>query len=129
LRERRTRPLSFSGTASGISPHDSTATADILKPEIGERGDLDLSQSVENEHLCMKLTAALGLPAAHTHIVAFPGKQVLVIERFDRGWTGDDRLLHLPQEDCCQALSFPPTSKYESDGGPGIIDILFLKSL
>jgi serine/threonine-protein kinase HipA len=107
-------------------PHDSTATTHILKPQIGERGDLDLSQSVENEHLCMKLTVALGLPAAHTDIVAFAGKRVLVIERFDRRWTGDHRLLRLPQEDCCQALSFPATSKYESDGGPGIIDILKL---
>ncbi|MFZ0634476.1 MAG: HipA domain-containing protein, partial [Candidatus Acidiferrales bacterium] len=28
------------------------------------------------------------------------------------------------QEDSCQALSVPPTLKYESDGGPGITDIL-----
>ena len=26
----------------------------------------------------------------------------------------------MPQEDCCQALSIPPSRKYESDGGPGI---------
>ena len=29
-------------------------------------------------------------------------------------------------EDCCQALSVPPTLKYESDGGPGIASILRL---
>ena len=45
-----------------------------------------------------------------------------------RIWTRDDRLLRLPQEDCCQALSVPPSRKYQSDGGPGIVDILeFLK--
>jgi serine/threonine protein kinase HipA of HipAB toxin-antitoxin module len=26
----------------------------------------------------------------------------------------------LPQEDCCQALSVPPSRKYESDGGAGM---------
>jgi serine/threonine-protein kinase HipA len=29
-------------------------------------------------------------------------------------------LLRVPQEDCCQALSVPPSRKYESDGGPGV---------
>jgi serine/threonine-protein kinase HipA len=32
-------------------------------------------------------------------------------------------LLRLPQEDCCQALSVPPSRKYESEGGPGIREI------
>jgi serine/threonine-protein kinase HipA len=36
------------------------------------------------------------------------------------------RLLRLPQEDCCQALSVPPPRKYEPDGGPGIRQILEL---
>ena len=56
----------------------------------------------------------------------FGGTKALVIERFDRRWTKDKRLLRLPQEDCCQALSVPPTRKYQSDGGPGMIQILDL---
>jgi serine/threonine-protein kinase HipA len=51
---------------------------------------------------------------------------VLVVERFDRLWTRDNRLLRLPQEDCCQALSVPPTRKYQADGGPSIADVLEL---
>ena len=102
-------------------PHGTTATTHILKPEIGPREDgIDLSLSVENEHLCMALVAALGLPAAKTEIARFSDKKVLVIERFDRRWTRDNRLLRLPQEDCCQALSVPPTRKYENQGGPGM---------
>jgi len=50
----------------------------------------------------------------------------LIVERFDRLWTQDKRLLRLPQEDCCQALSVPPTLKYQGDGGPGIENILRL---
>jgi serine/threonine-protein kinase HipA len=122
--QEKTALLSLNGRWN--IPHGNTPTTHILKPQIGQRGDLDLSHSVENEHLCMRLTAALGLPTAPTEIMEFGGKRVLVIERFDRRWTGDHRLLRLPQEDCCQALSVPPTLKYESDGGPGIADILQL---
>lgn len=98
-------------------PRGTTATTHIMKPQIGLLpGGIDLTQSVENEHLCMRLTAALGLPSARTEIADFGGARVLVIERFDRRWTKDKRLLRLPQEDCCQALSVPPTRKYETDG-------------
>ena len=107
-------------------PHGNTATTHILKPQIGRREGLDFSMSVENEYLCMQFTAALGLSTAKTNMMELGGKRVLVVERFDRLWTGDGRLLRLPQEDCCQALSVPPTLKYEADGGPGIGDILTL---
>lgn len=108
-------------------PHGITATTHIFKPQIGKLPNgIDLSQSIENEHLCMRLTAALGLPTAQTQMREFHGKRALVIERFDRRWARDGRLLRLPQEDCCQALSVPPPRKYEHDGGPGIRDILEL---
>lgn len=107
-------------------PRGSTPTTHILKPQIGRHGGIDLSQSVENEHLCMQLLSALDLPAAATRVVDFGDQRALVIERFDRRWTRDGRLLRLPQEDCCQALSIPPSRKYESDGGPGVVDVLEL---
>lgn len=107
-------------------PRGSTPTTHILKPQIGRHGSVDLSKSVENEHLCMQLLRALGLPAAATRIADFGDQRALVIERFDRRWTRDGRLLRLPQEDCCQALSVPPSRKYESDGGPGMVDVLEL---
>ncbi len=109
-------------------PHGSTATTHIIKPQIGRRGNVDLTQSVENEFFCMQILIALGLPTAATQITDFDDQRALVIERFDRKWTSDGRLLRLPQEDCCQALSVPPSRKYQSDGGPGISGILeFLK--
>ena len=107
-------------------PHGATATTHILKPRIRERrGGVDLSDSVENEYLCMKLAGALGLPVAPVEIHTFAGEQVLVVERFDRLWTRDNRLLRIPQEDCCQALAVPPALKYEPEG-PGMADILNL---
>jgi serine/threonine-protein kinase HipA len=108
-------------------PHGSTPTTHILKPQIGPlKSGIDLSRSVENEHFCMELAREFGLPTAKTTMVDFKDQRVLVVERFDRQWTRDKRLLRLPQEDCCQALSVPPTRKYQTDGGPGIEQVLGL---
>jgi serine/threonine-protein kinase HipA len=110
-----------------LKPYGTTPTTHILKKQIGRLPNgLDLSNSVENEYYCLKLARAFGLPVTNAEIHIFGGTKALVIERFDRHWTKDKRLLRLPQEDCCQALSVPPTHKYESEGGPGIIQILDL---
>lgn len=106
-------------------PHGTTATTHILKPSIGQRPDgIDLSDSVENEHLCLRVMAALGMPVAHSEMARFGQRKTLVVERFDRQWTKDARLLRLPQEDFCQARGVAPAFKYEADGGPGMAAIL-----
>ncbi|WP_095090001.1 type II toxin-antitoxin system HipA family toxin [Mesorhizobium sophorae] len=108
-------------------PVGTSATTHILKPQIRQLPNgIDLSNSVENEYLCLKLLAAFGAPSADAEITDFGERRTLIIERFDRRWTRDNRLLRLPQEDCCQALSFPPTRKYQSDGGPSMRSILEL---
>jgi serine/threonine-protein kinase HipA len=107
-----------------IEPTGTTPTTHIIKPQIGKLPNgMDLSDSVENEHFCLKLLEGFGLPVAKTEIANFGAQKALVIERFDRRRTKDGRLIRLPQEDCCQALSVPPTTKYQSDGGPGIVEI------
>ena len=107
-----------------VEPTGTTPTTHILKPAIGTLPNgMDLSDSIENEHFCLRLMAAFGLPVARTEITTFAGIQALVIERFDRLRARDGRLIRLPQEDCCQALSVPPTRKYQSEGGPGIVEI------
>ena len=110
-----------------MRPHGTTPTTHILKPQIGTLPiGVDLSNSVENEHLCLRLMAAFGLGAASTEIADFGQRRVLVVERFDRRLARDGRLIRLPQEDCCQALGIPPTLKYQNDGGPGIVKVLDL---
>jgi serine/threonine-protein kinase HipA len=110
-----------------LKPHGTTPTTHIFKKQIGRLPNgLDLSNSVENEYYCLKLAAAFSLPVNKAEIHMFGGTKALVIERFDRRWTKDKRLLRLPQEDCCQALSVPPTRKYQSEGGTGIIQVLDL---
>jgi serine/threonine-protein kinase HipA len=108
-------------------PFGTTATTHIFKPSIGRLPNgVDLTDSVENEYFCLKTIAALGVEAAKPQMMTFGDRRVLVVERFDRRWTADGRLLRMPQEDCCQALSVAPTRKYQSDGGPGIVQILQL---
>ena len=108
-------------------PRGTTATTHIFKPSIGMLPNgVDLTSSVENEYLCLRILNALGLPAATAEMKTYGDRRVLIVERFDRLWTGDQRLLRVPQEDSCQALSVPPNLKYQSDGGPSIADILKL---
>jgi serine/threonine-protein kinase HipA len=107
-----------------VEPTGTTPTTHILKPAIGTLPNgMDLTDSLENEHFCLRLMAAFGLPAARTEITTFADTRALVIKRFDRLRARDGRLIRLPQEDCCQALSVPPTRKYQSEGGPGIVEI------
>lgn len=110
-----------------FKPTGTTATTHILKPQIGQLPNgINLSNSVENEYLCLKLLAGFGLPTANVEMADLGERRTLIVERFDRRWTRDNRLLRLPQEDTCQGLSVPPTRKYQSDGGPGMREIVNL---
>ncbi|WP_395017716.1 type II toxin-antitoxin system HipA family toxin [Dongia sp.] len=110
-----------------LKPHGANATTHILKKQIGTLPNgIDLSNSVENEFYCLRLAAAFGLPVNQAEITTFGEATALVIERFDRIWTKDGRLLRLPQEDSCQALGVPPTRKYQSEGGPSLKQLLTL---
>jgi len=77
-----------------IEPTGTTPTTHIIKPQIGRLPNgMDLSDSVENEYLCLKLTEAFGLRAANVEMAQFGDKQALVVERFDRRWTSDGRVM------------------------------------
>ena len=108
-----------------LKPKGATATTHIFKPPIGKLDDwVEFPNSVENEYLCLQLCKAFGLKTAQSEIIEFNGVTALVVKRFDREWTKDGRLLRLPQEDMCQALGVPSSNKYESHGGPGIVEIM-----
>lgn len=80
--------------------------------------------SVENEWLCAELLRAYGLPVARCEIQRFAAQKALVVERFDRKLAASGQYwLRLPQEDFCQATGTPGSAKYESEGGPGLVDI------
>jgi serine/threonine-protein kinase HipA len=107
-------------------PRGSTPTTHIFKLPLGFVGnrELDLSTSVENEWLCSRFLAAFGLPVAECQMAEFGEAKALIVTRFDRK-LHDARThwLRLPQEDFCQATGTPSASKYEADGGPGLLQI------
>lgn len=110
-------------------PHRATPTTHIFKLPLGliGRGQIDLSTSVENEWLCSNILEAYQVPTAKTEISQFEDQKVLIVERFDRRLSSDATWwMRLPQEDMCQAKGVSPDMKYESDGGPGILEIMKL---
>ncbi len=110
-----------------LRPSGATPTTHILKTQIGKLpSGIDLSNSVENEFYGLTVMEAFGLPVNKVEIKTFGKTKSLVIQRFDREWTKEGHLLRIPQEDFCQALSVPPSKKYQNEGGPGMVEILNL---
>lgn len=104
-------------------PHGATPTTHIFKLPLGLVGNrrADLSTSIDNEWLCLRLLRAYGLPAAHAQIGTFGQQRVLIVERFDRQLASSgDWIVRRMQEDFCQVAGCSPLSKYESEGGPGL---------
>lgn len=110
-------------------PKGITPTTHIIKLPIGEirqpNATLDLSQSVDNEYYCLLLAKELGLNVPDAEIIKAGRGRALAVKRFDRRWNTERTvLLRLPQEDMCQTFGLPSSVKYESDGGPGIAQIM-----
>jgi len=109
--------LLFDGERWGV-PAGRTPTTHILKPPLG-----NFDGHAENEHLCLELARAFGLPAANSQVRRFGDEVAIVVERYDRRRTADGiRRLH--QEDLCQAIGLPPTMKYQNEGGPDVGQML-----
>ena len=107
-------------------PLGATPTTHIFKLPLGLVGarQADMRTSVENEWLCARLLEQFGIPVPRSEIKAFGSQKVLVVERFDRRRiAGQNYWLRLPQEDFCQALGKPSSAKYETDHGPGMLEI------
>ncbi|MGO9559474.1 MAG: type II toxin-antitoxin system HipA family toxin [Acidimicrobiales bacterium] len=98
-------------------PSGSTPTTHILKPAVAGFDDHDL-----NEHLCLDAARRAGLLAVRTRVARFGDESAVVVDRYDRQ-TRDSEILRVHQEDLCQALSVPPSGKYQNEGGPGPADI------
>ena len=101
-------------------PAGATPTTHILKPENRRFPGL-----VENEHLCLRVARAVGLPAATSRMDRFGDQLALVVIRYDRVRVGSE-WVRLHQEDFCQALGVPPERKYQNEGGPTVRNMVDL---
>lgn len=104
------------GIPSGTAP-----TTHILKPNMGEFDDYEL-----NEHFCLSLANKVNLRAATSEIINLDDLQIISVKRYDRKHLQDHTVLRVHQEDTCQALSYPPDRKYQSDDGPDAAQIFHL---
>lgn len=101
-------------------PEDSTPTTHILKPT---RRDTRFADLHANEFVCLRAASHLGLRTAHVELADFGGAKTLVSTRYDRGRGPEGGWLRLHQEDLLQAMSYPPSKKYQSDGGPSVKNV------
>ena len=75
--------LLYEGGRWGV-PSGRTPTTHILKPPTGE-----FDGHAENEHICLALARALGLPVAISQVRRFGAEIAIVIERYDRARTAE----------------------------------------
>lgn len=101
-------------------PLNNTPSTHILKPAIQ-----DIDGTVYNEAFCLELARRLSIPCVTSVIGIADDVPYLLISRYDRTLiNGYPHRMH--QEDFCQALGIAPETKYESEGGPGVIQCVDL---
>jgi serine/threonine-protein kinase HipA len=101
-------------------PRAGAPSTHILKP--GREYD----SLVANEAFCLRVATSAGLPAAKAEILTVGEDPWLLVERFDRTFDQQMRVLRVHQEDFCQALAREPAEKYEANGGPSLADAFAL---
>ena len=87
----------------------------IIKPD-----NPRLPGITENEVYCLRLAAAIDIPAAEAGIIATPARTAVCVLRYDRRLTRTRGIQRVHQEDFAQANSLPPGRKYEHGTVPGL---------
>lgn len=110
-------------------PLHATPTTHIIKLPIGEIQShdrvIDMTHSVENEYLCLKIAREFGFEVPDCDIITPHDVKALAVQRFDRQLAADGSwIMRLPQEDFCQVTGTSPAKKYESDKGPAVKQIM-----
>jgi serine/threonine-protein kinase HipA len=97
-----------------------TPSTHILKTPIAH-----LDGTVANEALCPGIGRLLGVDTVIASPRRLADREFLLVERYDRA-RDDHGVRRLHQEDFCQALGVPSQRKYQSEGGPGLVDCFAL---
>lgn len=102
------------------APSTHILKAEYVTPRTAEDRRLHDLNVVEAFSLAVARGVGVRTPPARVWVSPDGDLRALVLERYDRvGSGGSVRRVH--QEDLCQALSVPPSKKYQHrDGGPGV---------
>jgi serine/threonine-protein kinase HipA len=106
-------PIHYDGKRLSL-PRGSAPSSHILKP-----GTQAFEHMPANEHFCMRLAGALGMPVPASLILRKP-ESLYLVERYDRASAPGGVLTRIHQIDFCQALNLPSQKKYEHEGGPSL---------
>jgi serine/threonine-protein kinase HipA len=105
-------------------PMNGSPSTHILKPDSPR-----LPGGVQNEAFCLTLAKRMRIPAPEVTTGTAGKRTYLLVKRYDRTDIGG-RCRRLHQEDYCQALSKPPSAKYETNQtgtrGPALKDMFDL---
>jgi serine/threonine-protein kinase HipA len=74
---------------------------------------------VARETLALEMSAQCGMLTVTSARLEFAGIPALVTQRFDRTFNAERQVIRLHQEDFAQALSIPPSLKYQRRGVEG----------
>lgn len=81
--------------------------------------DRDHLTDPERESLSLQMSGQCGVLTVPSAKLEFAGIPVLVTCRFDRSFNDEGQIIRLHQEDFAQALSLPPSLKYQRNGIEG----------
>ena len=104
--------LTKDGDGRWTRPAPGVPSTHILKPEPFEFPGL-----VASEAYILRAANYCGFPSANVELSNIGGRDVLIVERFDRKIDAHGRILRIHQEDAGQALSLDPSNgklKYQS---------------
>jgi serine/threonine-protein kinase HipA len=102
------------GDVLAVPLHGAPSTL-IVKPD-----NPNLPGLTENEVWCLRLAAAIGIPAAEATILQATGRSAIAVLRYDRRLGRQGQVQRLHQEDFAQANGLPPGRKYERGTRPGL---------
>lgn len=89
------------------------ASSAIIKPDNARPETFPFCPA--NEHFCMSVAAAVGLPVPKTELDHLP-EPIYIVDRYDR-FASEGVVRRRHQIDLCQLLGKWPGYKYQSDGG------------
>ncbi len=98
-------------------PTQGLPTTHIVKVPIYRSG---VKQSVYNEYYCMRLAQLVGLNVSKCLVLDDEKHPLYITQRYDR--VKEDVIKRIHQQDFCQALGVVSEDKYESRGGPTLLD-------
>ena len=94
----------------------------ILKPATNRYPNI-----VSNEAFSLSLASAIGIPAVDAAVKRIAELEFILVKRYDRQIEpGKEIPVRLHQEDFCQAMGIASERKYQSEGGPRLVDCVNL---